>query len=140
LVLLLLLADEPVSLLPEVPLWPPEDDDEGVLLLEPLLEEGWSLELLELLEGELELGVLDDDEEPLLSLLFIARLPLEDEPEGLLGEDEAIPDEPEDPDELPDCERRESLPRSQADSPNVAASAAARAVRKNFLCSMSTIS
>jgi hypothetical protein len=133
LVLLPLLAVEPV---PELPL-----EDDGVLLLEPLLEDGWSLELLELLlEGELELGVLDDDEEPLLSLLFIARLPLEDEPEGLLGDDEAIPDEPEDPDELPDCESRESLPRSQADSPKVAASAAARAVRKNFLCSMSTIS
>ena len=141
LVLLLLLAVEPVVSLPELPL-----EDDGVLLLEPLAEplpeEGWSLALLELLlEGELELGgVLDEDEEALLSLLFIARLPLEDEPEGLLGEDEAIPDEPEDPDELPDWERRESLPRSQADSPKVAASAAARAVRKNFLCSMSTIS
>jgi hypothetical protein len=132
LVLLLLpLLAEP--LLPEAPL-------EADGLLEPELPlEGWSLlELLELLEG----GVDEDEELPLLSLLFIARLPL-DEPDGLVlepeGDDDAMPDEPEDPDE-PDCERRESLPRSQADSPNVAASAAATAVRKNRLCSMSTIS
>ena len=137
--LLLLLAVEPVSLEPELPL----EDDGGVLELLP----DWSLlELLEL-EGEL-------DELPLLSFLFIAGLPLPlAEPEGLVepgDDDEAEPEldesgveratEPGVPDELPDCERRESLPRSQADSPKVAASAAATAVRKNFLCSMSTIS
>jgi hypothetical protein len=108
----LLLAVEPVSLLlPEVPLF------------------GWSL-----LELEGEPGMLEDDDElPLLSFLFIARLPLD--PDGLLGVEDAV-----EPDELPDCERRESLPRSQADSPKVAARAAASAVRKNFFCSMSTIS
>jgi hypothetical protein len=140
-----LLAVEPVSLLDELPLG-------GVLeeaLPEPLVE-GWSLpELLLELDGEDgELLLL-----PLLSLLFIARLP--EEPDGELGDDEDEEAEPEpesgleratepgvelDPDELPDCERRESLPRSQADSPKVAASAAAMAVRKNLLCSMSTIS
>jgi hypothetical protein len=130
LVPLLLLAVDPVPLLPELP--PLED---GVLELELPLE-GWSLLELELLEGEL--GVLEDDELPLLSLLFIARLPDEpDEPEGL-GEDDAMPEEPDEPDEP--CERRESLPRSQADSPNVVAKAAATAVRKNRLCTMSTIS
>ena len=127
----LLLAVEPVSLEPEVPLGLLEDEGElGELdgsLLELLLDEG-------------EPGVLEDAL-PLLSFLFIARLPLE--PEGLVdefGDDEAIPEEPEEPDELPDCESRESLPRSQAASPKVAASAAARAVRKNLFCTMSTIS
>jgi hypothetical protein len=122
----------------------------GVLEEAPL--EGWSvLELLLELDGA--------DGLPLLSLLFIARLPLPlAEPDGLvveLGDEEDEEAEPElesgveratepgvepDPDELPDDERRESLPRSQADSPKVAASAAAKAVRTNLLCSMSTIS
>jgi hypothetical protein len=111
----LLLAAEP---LPEVPL---EDDDGGVLELPD-----WSLLLDEDDDGELELGeelgVLELELLPLS--LFIARLPV---------------DEPEEPDE-PDCERRESLPRSQAESPKAAASAAASAVRNSFFCSMSTIS
>jgi hypothetical protein len=123
----LLLALE--SLEPEAPL---EDEGElGVL--------DWSL--LELLLEEGAPGVLEDAL-PLLSLLFIARLPVEelDEPDGLVdGDDEAMPDEPDEPDE-PDCESRESLPRSQAESPKVAASAAARAVRTNLFCTMSTIS
>jgi hypothetical protein len=132
LVLLLLLALDPVSLPPEVPL-----EEDGLLelgLLELALPlEGWSLLELEPLD-EGELGVLEDDELPLLS--FLARLPL-DEPDGL-GEDDAMPEEPDEPDDP--CERRESLPRSQADSPNVVAKAAATAVRKNRLCTMSTIS
>lgn len=137
----LLLAVEPPVELPVEPEEPPLEAD-GLELLLPL--EGWSLdELLELPDGELELGVLDD-EEPLLSLLFIARLPVDEpeEPDGLVlefGEDEAMPEEPEEPDE-PDCESRESLPRSQAESAKVAASAAAAAVRKNRFCTMSTIS
>jgi hypothetical protein len=98
---------------------------------EPLEDDG---------DGELEPGA--PELEPPLSL-FIARLPVEepDEPDGLVefGDDEAMPDEPDAPDE-PDCERRESLPRSQAESPRAAASAAANAVRKSFFCSMSTIS
>jgi hypothetical protein len=125
----LLLADEPLSL-PEAPLLPLEDEADG---LEPLELEGWSLlELPELLEGEL--GVLEDDDDALPLLSFFARLPVEPD-----GDEDAMPDEPEDPDE-PDWESRESLPRSQADRPNVAAIAAATAVRKNFLCSMSTVS
>jgi hypothetical protein len=137
-----------LELLLAVSLEPAEPLLEADGLLDPLLLEGWSLlELLELLEGELELGgVLEDEELPLLSLLFIARLPVDelDEPDGLVlefGEDEAMPEEeePEEPEGL-DCERRESLPRSQAESPKVAASAAARAVRKNRFCTMSTIS
>jgi hypothetical protein len=136
-----LVLPEPVELLLAVSLEPelPLEEADG---LEPLLLEGWSLlELLELLDGELELGVLED-ELPLLSLLFIARLPvdeLDELPDGLEGDDEAIPDEPDDPEGL-DCERRESLPRSQAESPKLAAIAAATAVRKNLFCSMSTIS
>ena len=125
----------------ELPLEPEEPllDADGVELL---LLEGWSLEELLELEGELELGVEDDDELPLLSFLFIARLPVDelDEPEGLVdGEDDAMPDEPDEPDG-PDWDRRESLPRSQAESPKVAAIAAATAVRKNRFCSMSAIS
>jgi len=135
-----------LELLPAVSLEPAEPLLEADGLPDPLPLEGWSLlELLALLEGEPEPGVLED-ELPLLSLLFIARLPvLElDEPDGLVlefGEDEAMPEEeePEEPEGL-DCERRESLPRSQAESPKVAASAAARAVRKNRFCTMSTIS
>ena len=139
---------EPEALLLAVSLELPVEPVEPLLEADgvepvPLLE-GWSLDELELLlEGELELGVLDD-ELPLLSLLFIARLPVEepdDEPDGLVdGDDEAMPDdEPEEPEGL-DWERRESLPRSQAESPKVAAIAAATAVRKNLFCSMSTIS
>jgi hypothetical protein len=122
-----LLAVEPVSLEPELPL---EDEAEGEELELP----DWSL-LLDDEEGELELGVLELE----LPLSFFARLPddePDDEPEGLDGDDEAMPDEPEEP----DCERRESLPRSQAESAKLAAIAAAAAVRKNLFCSMSTIS
>jgi hypothetical protein len=141
----LLVLPEPDELLLavslELPLEPEEPllDADGVELL---LLEGWSLEELLELEGELELGVEDDDELPLLSFLFIARLPVDelDEPEGLVdGEDDAMPDEPDEPDG-PDWDRRESLPRSQAESPKVAAIAAATAVRKNRFCSMSAIS
>jgi hypothetical protein len=117
----LLLAVEP---LPDEPLL-------GVLEDEALPEPevlGWSLEL----------GVLGDELAllsllSLLSLLFIARLPLD--PDGLLGVLDAV-----EPDELPDCESFESLARSQADSPNAAARAAARAVNTNLFLSMSTIS
>ena len=135
---------EPVLLAVELSLEPVEPEAEPLPEADGVLElllEGWSLDdELELLEGELELGV-PDEELPLLSLLFIARLPVDDpeEPDGLEGEDEAMPEEPEEPDE-PDWERRESLPRSQAESPKVAAIAAATAVRKNLFCSMSTIS
>ena len=141
----LLVLPEPDELLLavslELPLEPEEPllDADGVELL---LLEGWSLEELLELEGELELGVEDDDELPLLSFLFIARLPVDelDEPEGLVdGEDDAMPEEPDEPEE-PDWDRRESLPRSQAESPKVAAIAAATAVRKNRFCSMSAIS
>jgi len=123
-----LLAVEPVSLEPELP---PEDEAEGEELELP----DWSL-LLDDEEGEL--GVLELELPP---LSFFARLPLDDdeEPDGLLGDDEAMPDDPDEPDE-PDCERRESLPRSQAERAKLAAIAAAAAVRKNLFCSMSTIS
>jgi hypothetical protein len=128
-----------VSLEPEPLLEDEADGDE----LEPL--DDWSLEV----EGELELelGVLLEELElgelELLLSLFIARLPVDepedDEPEGLEGDEDAMPEEPDEPDE-PDWDRRESLPRSQAESPKVAAIAAATAVRKNRFCSMSAIS
>jgi hypothetical protein len=133
-----LLAAEPLLLGLLEDALPPGVLDEA--LPDPLVE-GWSLLELELDEdGELEEGEDEDGDEgeleelelallSLLSLLFIARLPLP-----------LDPDEPGVLDVLPDCERRESLPRSQADSPKVAASAAANAVRTNFLCTMSTIS
>lgn len=128
---------EPVELLLAVSLDPELPLEEADGLPEPLLLEGWSLDELELLlEGELELGVLEDELPP---LSFFARLPVEeldDEPDGLDGDDDAMPDEPDEP----DCERRESLPRSQAESPKLAAIAAATAVRKNLFCSMSSIS